>query len=106
MLRYQVNRFETGVTSGSRGSETNDRKKKYIYILYLFKIFTFICKKIEAIKLSLRWKKKFLRKRLEIGYYTLNMLKKGKFFLGPEQTRSFEELRRALCQNRFYNTTT
>ena len=54
MLRYQVNRFETGVTSGSRGSETNDRKKKYIYILYLFKIFTFICKKIEAIKLSLR----------------------------------------------------
>ena len=30
MLRYHVNRFETGVTSGSRGSETNDRKIKYL----------------------------------------------------------------------------
>ena len=28
MLRYHVNRFQTGLTSGSRGSETNDRKKK------------------------------------------------------------------------------
>ena len=27
-----------------------------------------------------------------------NTLKKGKFCWGPEQTRSFKELRRALCQ--------
>ena len=52
MLTYHVNRSQTGVTAGSRGSKTND-KKKNIYILYLFKILTFICKKIEEIKLIL-----------------------------------------------------
>ena len=48
-----VNHFQTGATSGSRGGELMVEKKKYIYILYLFKIFTFIFKKIEAIKLIL-----------------------------------------------------
>ena len=37
----------------------------------LFKIFTFICKKIEAIKLILLWKKNSWKKTLEISYYPL-----------------------------------
>ena len=60
MLRCHVNRFQTGVTSGSRSSKTNDKKK----FLYLFKILTFICKKIEAIKLILLRKKILEKKRL------------------------------------------